>query len=151
MLTIKERREQHSASLDSTSSCSVISTPNHQSQKAQAQSPRRITSFLTRRSEEPISSSFNQRSFDAETAGPSTGRNGTHSRMLPVTPAPSVIRLLESVKMIVDRTGCSMIALKHLESGLQLLCTRAHVLVDLIITEGPDLLQQPARMASVVG
>lgn len=47
--------------------------------------------------------------------------------------APLVMKLLESVKLMFDRSGgCSSLALQHLEAGLQNICGLGCMLADLL-------------------
>ncbi|EUB63659.1 hypothetical protein EGR_01282 [Echinococcus granulosus] len=76
--------------------------------------------------------------------------------------SPLILRLLETVKLIYDRSGgCSSIALQHLETGLQNLCILGCTLADLLVPSitspdgGPDapliFKQNPETIANIIG
>lgn len=85
------------------------------------------------------------------TSSSSSGGCSVYQRTHTIEPAPSLIRLLETVKLLVDRAGCPTLALRHLEAGLQMFYTRSRTLTDLIITEGIGVLSQLDRTTAIVG
>lgn len=89
-------------------------------------------------------------SFSFDTCTPvDSGGVVTSTRVL--EPAPTVIRLLETIKQVVDCAGCPSLALQYLESHLQQLYCKGQVLADLLECEGVGVLSQPDRMAIAVG
>lgn len=97
---------------------------------------------------------------DSSTDEEHTDAPASQSRTL--VHSPLVLRLLETVKLIYDRSGgCSAIALQHLETGLQNLCILGCTLADLLVPSitspdgGPDtpliLKQNPETIANIIG
>ncbi|KAL5112626.1 hypothetical protein TcWFU_007976 [Taenia crassiceps] len=97
---------------------------------------------------------------DSSTDEEHTDAPASQSRLL--VHSPLVLRLLETVKLIYDRSGgCSTIALQHLETGLQNLCILGCTLADLLVPSitspdgGPDtpliFKQNPDTIANIIG
>lgn len=88
--------------------------------------------------------------------------DGPKSQTRTVISAPSVLRLLETVRLIYEKSGeCSSLALQHLETGLQNICVLGNMLADLLVPSitspdsGPDtpciFKKNPEVIANILG
>ncbi|VDP85407.1 unnamed protein product [Echinostoma caproni] len=70
---------------------------------------------------------------------------------VPIQPSPLVARLIDQTYLVFERTNCAALALRDLESGLQVIYHKSRILADLLSHIGPCLLQQPERMITATG
>uniref|UniRef100_A0A5K3EPP4 FNIP_C domain-containing protein n=2 Tax=Mesocestoides corti TaxID=53468 RepID=A0A5K3EPP4_MESCO len=163
LLTVRSSVNTAATNTSSRTSTSPFDSVASSSRRATASNLRsfsptstRIKSGRTEVNRKSSVTSDSDHSVDEESEGTPT----SHSRIL--TPSPLIISLLESVKFVYEKSGgCSSIALRHLESGLQSLCTQGCMLADLLVPSitSPDggvdvpliLKQRPEAVASILG
>lgn len=83
----------------------------------------------------------------------STGRVRRPSNVtdVPVRQSPLIVKLLERCCTVFERTNCSLLMLKEIEMGLQVLHAKSRILVDYIVSSGSTVFDNTSRMAIVAG
>ncbi|CAL8068724.1 unnamed protein product [Calicophoron daubneyi] len=98
---------------------------------------------LSRESSFPITGGNNRRN--------SIGMESQRFTSTSLEAAPLVVKLLDQVDLMFERTSCPSLALRDIESSLHMIYSRSRVIADLLTETGPSLLQQPERMAVAAG